>query len=67
MAKKAQKDGVIKGVLLHQGESNTGDTIWPQKVKVVYDNLINDLNLNPKEVPLFAGEVVHEDQNGIYK
>src|SRR4051794_13780137 len=34
MAKLAQKDGVIKGILLHQGESNTGDTTWPQKVQL---------------------------------
>lgn len=33
MAKLAQKKGVIKGVLLHQGESNTGDKEWPLKVK----------------------------------
>ncbi len=33
MAKLAQKDGVIKGILLHQGESNTGDREWPNKVK----------------------------------
>ena len=25
LAKKAQKDGVIKGILMHQGETNTGD------------------------------------------
>ena len=31
MAKLAQKAGVIKGVLLHQGESNTNDSLWPQK------------------------------------
>src|SRR5579872_2681114 len=42
MAKLAQKDGVIKGILLHQGESNTGDPQWPNKVKSVYDNLIKD-------------------------
>ena len=48
MAKLAQKDGVIKGILLHQGESNTNDTLWTKKVKVVYDNLIKDLNLKPK-------------------
>ena len=65
MAKLAQKDGVIKGILLHQGESNTNDTLWPQKVKIVYDNLMKDLNLNPEEVPLLAGETVHEDQGGI--
>ncbi len=65
MAKLAQKDGVIKGILLHQGESNTDDTHWPQKVKVIYDNLIKDLNLNPKSVPLLAGEVVNADQDGV--
>ena len=64
MAKEAQKAGVVKGILLHQGESNTGDKEWPAKVKSVYDNLIADLNLNPQEVPLIAGEVVHADQDG---
>jgi len=64
MAKLAQKDGVIKGILLHQGESNTNDTLWPQKVKGVYDNLIKDLNLKANEVPLLAGELVNTDQGG---
>lgn len=64
MAKFAQKDGVIKGILLHQGESNTGDKDWPNKVKSVYDNLIKDLNLDPNKVPLLAGEVVNADQHG---
>lgn len=65
MAKLAQKDGVIKGILLHQGESNTNDKEWPKKVKGVYSNLIKDLHLKPKEVPLLAGEVVGADQNGM--
>ena len=64
MAKIAQKSGVIKGILLHQGESNTGDTLWPQKVKKVYDRLLKDLSLKPGSVPLLAGEVVGTDQNG---
>ena len=65
MAKIAQKDGVIKGILLHQGESNTNDTLWTKKVKVVYDNLLKDLNLKAESTPLLAGEVVHADQGGI--
>jgi alpha-L-fucosidase 2 len=65
MAKLALKDGVIKGILLHQGESNTGDSQWPAKVKKIYDNLITDLALDPTQVPLLAGEVVHADQGGI--
>jgi len=64
MAKLAQKDGVIKGILLHQGESNTNDTLWTQKVKVVYDNLVSDLNLDPGTTPLLAGETVNADQGG---
>jgi hypothetical protein len=64
LAKAAQKDGVIKGILLHQGESNPGDTNWPGKVKGIYDNLMKDLSLKPEEVPLLAGELVHADQEG---
>lgn len=65
MAKVAQKDGVIKGILLHQGESNPNDDQWPNKVKGVYDNLIKDLNLKAEEVPLLAGETVNADQEGV--
>jgi len=65
MAKQAQKEGVIKGILLHQGESNSNDTLWTRKVKGVYDNLMKDLNLDPKNVPLLAGETVNADQQGV--
>jgi hypothetical protein len=64
MAKLAQKDGVIKGILLHQGESNTNDKEWPNKVKGIYENLVKDLDLKPESVPLLAGELVGADQNG---
>ena len=64
MAKVAQKDGVIKGFLLHQGESNANDLEWPNKVKGIYDNLVEDLSLDPKDVTLLAGETVNEDQGG---
>ncbi len=63
-ARIAQKDGVIKGILLHQGESNTGEKDWPEKVKNVYERLLNDLNLKAEEVSLVAGEVVHADHQG---
>ncbi|MGC4102407.1 sialate O-acetylesterase [Ferruginibacter sp.] len=65
MAKLAQKDGIIKGILLHQGESNPNDSLWTQKVKLVYDNLLKDLKLKAKKVPLLAGETVNADQGGI--
>ena len=64
LAREAQKQGVIKGILLHQGESNGGDREWPEKVKVVYENLLRDLKLRAKDVPLLAGELVNEDQKG---
>jgi hypothetical protein len=62
--KLAQKDGVIKGILLHQGESNPGDKQWPAKVKGIYDNLVKDLSLKADGVPLLAGETVNADQKG---
>jgi len=65
MAKLAQKDGVIKGILLHQGESNSNDSLWTRKVKGVYDNLMKDLNLDPNKTPLLAGETVNADEQGI--
>jgi lysophospholipase L1-like esterase len=65
LAKGAQKDGVIKGILLHQGETNTGDQQWPNYVHVIYNDLLNDLSLRPEKVPLLVGEVVHADQKGV--
>lgn len=65
MAKIAQQSGVIKGILLHQGETNTGQTAWLQKVKTVYERLLKDLGLNAADVPLFAGEVVNADVGGV--
>jgi hypothetical protein len=57
-AKLAQKDGVIKGILLHQGESNTGDVNWLSYVKKIYNNMLTDLTLNADSVPILAGEVL---------
>ena len=64
LARQAQKAGVIKGILLHQGESNTGDREWPHKVKKVYERMLTDLGLSAEEVPLIAGEVIHASQQG---
>jgi Carbohydrate esterase, sialic acid-specific acetylesterase len=63
-AKLAQNDGVVKGVLLHQGESNNNDQQWPEKVKSIYDSLLKDLNLKAEEAPLLAGGLVAADQKG---
>ena len=57
MAKKAQEEGVIKGIIFHQGETDAGDGQWPSKVKKVYDNIIKDLGLE-NDIPFLAGEVL---------
>ena len=64
LAKKAKQQGVIKGMLMLQGETNTGQQDWPEKVKKVYENLLADLGLNATDVPLFAGEVVGKEVGG---
>ena len=57
MAKKAQEEGVIKGIIFHQGETDAGDGQWPSAVKKVYDNIIKDLGLG-SDIPFLAGEVL---------
>jgi hypothetical protein len=64
LGKQAQQVGVIKGILLHQGESNNNDREWPNKVKAIYEDLLKDLGLKAADVPLLAGQVVARDQNG---
>ncbi len=64
VAKKAQQVGVIKGILLHQGCSNNGQSDWPNKVKKIYNDMLSDLNLGADSVPLFVGETEYQDQGG---
>lgn len=64
MARIAQQSGVIKGILLHQGEANCGDPEWPNYVKIIYERLLSDLGLNAAEVPLLVGEVVNATEGG---
>jgi hypothetical protein len=63
LAKLAQHDGVIKGILLHQGETNTGNTQWPSYVKKIYNDMLTDLSLSADSVPLLAGEVLSAQGN----
>ena len=64
-AREAQKYGVIKGMLLHQGESNPDDQEWPGRVKKIHDDLCADLGLNPDEIPLLAGELKYAEVDGV--
>jgi len=56
-AKLAQQSGVIRGIIFHQGESDTGQAVWVEKVKGMVTDLRTDLGLG--EVPFLAGEVLH--------
>ncbi|MBQ0021509.1 MAG: hypothetical protein KBT39_13455 [Bacteroidales bacterium] len=64
-AKEAQKKGVIKGILLHQGCSNNTQPDWPDKVNVIYQRLLDELGLSSEECPLLVGELMQQDQGGV--
>ncbi|MBQ8807109.1 MAG: hypothetical protein IJZ68_11770 [Bacteroidaceae bacterium] len=65
LAKKAQKAGVIKGILLHQGCSNNTQRDWPVKVKRVYIRMLNELGLNEEDTPLLIGELLDQKMGGV--
>lgn len=58
MAKIAQKSGVIKGILFHQGETDGYMNGWGDTVKYIYNKLLTDLSLKAVDVPFLAGEVL---------
>ena len=63
-AREAQKVGTIKGILLHQGESNNCQQDWIYKVKKIYFDLLNDLGLTAEDIPLLVGETVSQAVGG---
>lgn len=66
LAKKAQSEGwVVRGILLHQGETDAYSDYWPKEVDKVYRNLLHVLGLQAYDVPLIAGEAIGIDQNGV--
>ncbi len=55
-AKEAQKTGVLKGILWHQGESDSGKPDgYAEKLKALVESLRQDLDA--AEVPFVAGKV----------
>ncbi len=64
-AKKAQQFGIIKGILMHQGETDNGNPEWPNMVKTVYERILNELNLSADNVPLLVGEMLRQEQGGV--
>lgn len=56
LARHAQRVGVIKGIIFHQGETNAGDPRWKHQVQQLVADLRSDLNL--EGVPFVAGELM---------
>jgi len=57
-AEEAQKTGVIRGILFHQGESNANQSDWVGKVQGLVTDLRTDLALG--DVPFLAGELYYD-------
>ena len=64
MGKQAQKAGVIKGILLHQGCTDNTQQSWPGRVNTVYTRLLKELNLKAEDVPLLVGELMTQEDGG---
>ncbi|MDR2595006.1 MAG: sialate O-acetylesterase [Fibromonadaceae bacterium] len=65
LAKEAQKEGVIKGILMHQGESGAASGSYSQKVKAIYDNILTDLELSANSIPFLAGQAYGNNNSNI--
>jgi len=65
LAKEAQKVGVIKGILMHQGESGAKNGNYSGQVKAIYDNILKDLGLAANSVPFLAGQAVGNNNGNI--
>lgn len=64
MARIAQKQGVIKGILMHQGETDGCGPEWRQYVADIYNDIISDLSLKPENTPLLVGELLDDNNQG---
>ena len=64
LAQKAQKVGVIKGILLHQGCTDNGQKTWPSRVNLIYTRMLNELGLKAEDVPLLIGELLTKIDGG---
>jgi hypothetical protein len=54
-ARIAQERGEIRGIIFHQGETDSGQDTWPGRVNNVVTRLRADLNIG--DVPFVAGEL----------
>jgi len=64
--REAMKTGTLRGIIWHQGEGNSGDTDYAQKLT----DLINNFRIalgepgSPLDVPFIAGETIHSLESG---
>jgi len=64
-ALEAQKWGTIKGILWHQGESDSWQpTAYPNLLKTLVNNFRTDLGDTSKDIFFVAGELAYWRQNG---
>ncbi|WP_438028219.1 sialate O-acetylesterase [Sorangium sp. So ce233] len=56
-ARLGQEKGPIRGIIFHQGESDSGQAVWLDKVSGMVSDLRADLGLG--EVPFIAGELLY--------
>lgn len=62
LARKATETGVIKGIIFHQGETNTANPQWKYQVQQIVSDLKADLHLG--SIPFLAGELLHVSEGG---
>ena len=66
LAKQAVSEGwKVKGLLIHQGETDAYSSAWPNQIKKIYGDLQAELGFATEECPILAGEAVGMDQNGV--
>ena len=65
LARQAIEEGwVIKGLLVHQGETDAYSEYWPKELSKVYNQIREELGVTD-EWPILVGEAVGIDQNGV--
>jgi len=62
LAETAQQVGTLKGILFHQGETNTNDQQWTDQVQGIVEDLRADLGIG--NVPFLAGEMLYDSAGG---
>jgi len=65
LARRARKSGVIKGIIMHQGESGIAGGVYNTAVRKIYNDLCEDLEITPGSLPFLAGQAVGNSNSNI--